>query len=106
MDGRNCEMPEIDDIYERLRQVYDPELGVNLVDLGLIYDVEIDGSAARIVMTLTTQGCPMHASLAPAVRAAVLTVPGLESVDVDVVWEPPWTPERLSPAGMLALGWL
>jgi metal-sulfur cluster biosynthetic enzyme len=98
-------MAEISEVYDRLRQVYDPELGVNLVDLGLIYAVSVDGPAVRIVMTLTTQGCPMHASLPPAVKAAVLALPGAESVDVDLVWEPPWTPERLTRAGALALGW-
>ncbi len=98
-------MPAIGDVYDRLRQVYDPELGVNLVDLGLVYAVEVDGPAVRIVMTLTTRGCPMHASLPPAVKAAVLALPGVESVDVQVVWDPPWTPQRLSRAGALALGW-
>ena len=98
-------MPSIDDVYSRLRQVDDPELGLNLVDLGLIYDVQIEGAAARIVMTLTTRGCPMHAALIPAVRAAVARLPGVEDVQVDLVWEPPWTPERLSPLGAVALGW-
>ncbi len=99
-------MPSVEQIEGQLRQVYDPELGVNLVDLGLIYDIQMDGPAVRIVMTLTTQGCPMHAALTPAVEAAVLAVPGVKSVDVEVVWDPPWTPERLTPAGALALGWI
>lgn len=98
-------MPTVAGVYDRLRRVDDPELGVNLVDLGLIYGVELDGQNVRIVMTLTTQGCPMQAALVPAVKAAVLGLQGVASVDVDLVWDPAWTPDRLSPLGALALGW-
>lgn len=98
-------MPSVDEVYSRLRQVDDPELGLNLVDLGLIYGVASDGGHVRITMTLTTRGCPMHAALVPAVRAAVASLPGAEDVEVELIWEPPWTPERLSPVGAVALGW-
>ena len=98
-------MPSEQDVYERLRRVDDPELGLNLVDLGLIYGVTIDGGCVRIAMTLTTRGCPMHDALVPAVRAAVAGLPGVEDAQIDLVWEPPWTPERLTPLGAAALGW-
>lgn len=93
-------------VLEALQQVYDPELGVNVVDLGLVYGLAIEGSRVRVTMTLTTPGCPLHGSLAEAVEAVVQSaVPGVEAVDVDVVWDPPWTPERMSEAGRSALGW-
>jgi metal-sulfur cluster biosynthetic enzyme len=98
-------MVTVDEIYNRLRLVDDPELGINLVDLGLIYGVEVDGHSVRITMTLTTQGCPMHAALAPAVEAAVLGLLEVTSVDVEVVWDPAWTPDRMSSQAALALGW-
>ncbi|MBX5491398.1 MAG: metal-sulfur cluster assembly factor [Chloroflexi bacterium] len=93
-------------VRQALHQVLDPELGVNVVDLGLIYGIDIEGAAVTVTMTLTTPGCPLHDSLAGAVEEAVrLFVPGVEAVRVDLVWEPPWTPERISPAGRAELGW-
>lgn len=89
-----------------LQQVIDPELGVNIVDLGLIYGITIEGCTVTITMTLTTPGCPLHESLAHAVEEAVrLFIPGVEAVRVQLVWEPPWTPDRISPAGRAELGW-
>lgn len=89
-----------------LQQVIDPELGVNVVDLGLIYGIAIEGATVTVTMTLTTPGCPLHESLAEAVEEAIrLFVPGVEAVRVQLVWEPPWTPERISPDGRAALGW-
>ncbi|HLI26249.1 MAG TPA: metal-sulfur cluster assembly factor [Chloroflexota bacterium] len=89
-----------------LQQVIDPELGVNVVDLGLIYGIAIEGATVTVTMTLTTPGCPLHESLAEAVEEAIrLFVPGVEAVRVQLVWEPPWTPERISPAGRAELGW-
>lgn len=93
-------------ILEALRQVFDPELGVNVVDLGLVYGVAIDGGRVAITMTLTTPGCPLQASLSLAVEEAVrASVPGVEEVRVNLVWEPPWTPERLTEAAKRDLGW-
>lgn len=93
-------------VLDALRQVIDPELGVNVVDLGLIYGIEITEGDVRIVMTLTTPGCPLHAILREAVeRALRLLVPGVERVDVDLVWEPRWTPSRITPEGREELGW-
>lgn len=95
-----------ENVMEALRQVYDPELGVNVVDLGLVYGVDIEGSHVRVRMTLTTPGCPLHASLGAAVESAIqLSVPGVESVEVELVWDPPWSPERMTAAGRRELGW-
>ncbi len=93
-------------VLEALKEVYDPELGVNVVDLGLVYGVSAERGQVRVTMTLTTPGCPLHASLAEAVESAIeFMVPGVESVAVDLVWEPPWTPDRITEAGREALGW-
>ena len=89
---------------EKLREVIDPELGCNLVDLGLIYRVELDGAKVRVAMTLTTPGCPMHESLAYGVQSALLSLAGVEEVEVQVVWDPPWNPDMMSAAGRATLG--
>jgi metal-sulfur cluster biosynthetic enzyme len=89
---------------EILREVIDPELGCNIVDLGLIYGLEIEGSKINVSLTLTTPGCPMHESIAWGVQSALLRLPGVEEVDVQLVWDPPWTPDRLTEAGRAQLG--
>jgi metal-sulfur cluster biosynthetic enzyme len=78
-----------------LRDVFDPELGMSIVDLGLIYGVEIDAGRVRITMTLTTQGCPLHDAMTEWVRQAVGKIPGVEAVEVAITFEPPWTPDRI-----------
>jgi metal-sulfur cluster biosynthetic enzyme len=92
-------------IFDALRQVNDPELGINLVDLGLIYGVEIEGGKVQVDMTLTTPGCPMHSFIARQAWLAVNNLPGVTETVVRIVWEPRWTPERLSPAARAQLGW-
>ena len=84
-----------DQVTQALREVFDPELGMSVVDLGLIYDVQVDGGRVRITMTLTTQGCPLHDSMTEWVRQAVGRVPGVQDVDVTITFEPAWTPERI-----------
>lgn len=91
-------------VEDALRQVVDPELGCNLVDLGLIYGTEISGETVRVTMTLTTQGCPMHESLVAGVRAVLLELAGVREVAVDVVWDPPWDPTMMTPAGRAQVG--
>ena len=78
-----------------LRDVLDPELGLSIVDLGLIYSVAIDRDRVHITMTLTAPGCPLHDSMAEWVRQAVGRIPGVEEVRVTVVFDPPWTPARI-----------
>jgi len=78
-----------------LGEVLDPELGLSVVDLGLIYDIHIDGGSVRITMTMTTPGCPLHDSMIEWVRRAVGKLPGVEEVAVVITFEPAWTPDRI-----------
>ena len=89
-----------------LKAVIDPELGVNIVDLGLVYGVEIDDKAhVKITMTLTTPGCPMHASFAEEIEQVLWqSLPGITGVEVDLVWDPRWNPSMISAEGMEELG--
>jgi FeS assembly SUF system protein len=92
-------------VIQALQTCYDPELPINIYELGLIYDVAIDPSGAvAIKMTLTSPACPVAGSLPPEVEAKVRAIPGVASVKVDVVWDPPWTQERMSEAARLQLG--
>jgi metal-sulfur cluster biosynthetic enzyme len=91
-------------ILETLRQVVDPEIDCNIVDLGLIYGVTIDGAKVAIQMTLTTQGCPMHESIAWGVKTALLNLQGVEDAEVDIVWDPPWDPSMMSQYGRARVG--
>lgn len=94
-----------DQIVSALRTVYDPEIPVNIFDLGLIYLIKIiGGKDIHIEMTLTAPACPVAGSMPGAVERAVKRVPGVESVDVQLVWEPPWGPERMSDEARLELG--
>ena len=82
-------------VTQALREVFDPELGMSVVDLGLIYDVQIDAGRVHITMTLTTQGCPLHDAMTEWVQRAVGQVPGVKDVAVVITFEPPWTPDRI-----------
>lgn len=92
-------------IVDALRTVYDPEIPVNIYDLGLIYDIVVDqGGNAGVRMTLTAPACPAAQSLPVEVREKVSKVPGVASSRVEIVWEPPWTKDRMSEAAKLQLG--
>lgn len=92
-------------VYEALHSVYDPELGVNVVDLGLIYDVDVSEEGfVTITMTLTTPGCPMHESLGEGVGQALQGIPGVTGGEIRLVWEPPWEPSRMTEEGRKELG--
>ena len=91
-------------VWDTLHHVIDPELGVNLVDLGLIYSVIIDAGRVRVVMTVTTPGCPMEHSLTFGVETAVLAVEGVTGVEVAVVHDPPWNPSMMTPEGRAMAG--
>ena len=86
-------------ILDTLRQVNDPELDCNIVDLGLIYDVAIRGESVTVKMTLTTPGCPMHESIAQGVQMALLGLEGVTEANVEIVWDPPWHPGMMSREG-------
>jgi metal-sulfur cluster biosynthetic enzyme len=83
-------------IWTALATVLDPELGLDIVTLGLVYGVEVDGSTARITYTLTTPGCPMERAITDGVRAATLAVEGIGRVDTHIVWEPAWHPGMIT----------
>lgn len=91
-------------VLEILRHVKDPEVDCNIVDLGLIYGVRIEDAKVTVTMTLTTQGCPMHDSIAWGVKAALLNLPEVEEVSVDIVWDPPWNPSRMTDYGRQCTG--
>lgn len=80
----------IDKIYDELRKVVDPEIGFDIVSLGMIYDVKFSGSTANIVMTLSTKSCPLHDLILGWVREAALRVEGVSECDIKLVWEPVW----------------
>ncbi len=101
---------EIEQVWAQLRQCYDPEIPVNIVDLGLIYDVDVaddeSGKGKRIAvkMTLTAPGCGMGPTIAADARQRIITLPGVAEADVMVVWDPPWAPTMISAAGKEKLG--
>lgn len=104
-------MPAIteNDVLEALKSCYDPEIPVNIVDLGLIYGVNFapapdDQQDVIVEMTLTAPGCPEHVNISAQVKSRLEQLPGVRSATVNVVWTPPWTPERLSPAARQQLG--
>jgi len=90
-------------VFEALRSVYDPELPVNIVDLGLIYDIGISGRNVRIKMSLTTPGCGMGATIAKQAEMAIKPI-GAKNVFVDIVWDPPWNPDMMSDEAKQRLG--
>lgn len=91
-------------LWEALRQVIDPELGINIVDLGLIYSVTSEAGAVTVIMTVTTPGCPMEHSLVFGVETTVLATPGVRGVQVKVVHDPPWEPSRMTPEARAQAG--
>jgi metal-sulfur cluster biosynthetic enzyme len=92
-------------VRDALRLVIDPELGHNIVDLGLVYEIVVgDGGVANITMTTTTRGCPATSYLKDGARDAAWGVPGIEFVDVTLTYEPPWTPQMMSPEAKAHLG--
>jgi metal-sulfur cluster biosynthetic enzyme len=93
-----------EDVIEVLRQCFDPEIPVNIVDLGLIYDIAIKPERVDVKMTLTALGCPMAAEVMTDVRDHLLTLPGISDAGVDIVYEPVWTPERMSEEARWELG--
>lgn len=93
------------EIYDALHRVLDPEVGINVVDLGLVYGVALDGDDVRVDLTMTTPACPLGDTLVRETQTALRDAGVSGHVDVNIVWDPPWTPERLSPAARDQLGW-
>lgn len=103
----SVEHPLYDSIVEGIRTVYDPEIPVNIYDLGLIYTIDInDDAEVRVIMTLTAPGCPVAGDMPGWVAEAVEPLPGVKQVDVDLTWEPPWGMEMMSDEARLELGFM
>jgi metal-sulfur cluster biosynthetic enzyme len=94
------------DVTQALKTVEDPEAGMNIVDLGLVYGISVEPGRVRVEMTMTSPACPVGAFLVDESAAAIRAVaPEGTDVQVDLVWEPPWTPERMSPEAQSRFGW-
>ncbi len=103
-EGEVPPKPSEDSLITAIATVYDPEIPVNIYELGLIYAIEMfDDGAVKVEMTLTAPGCPSAQELPEQVREALLAVPGVSAADVDVVWDPPWDPSRMTEEARLAL---
>ena len=97
-------MATTEQVYEQLRQVYDPEIPVNIVDLGLVYDVTLEGPTVKITMTLTSQSCPEARTIPEMMKRRCNTIEGVEGTEIEIVWEPIWGPHRISEEGKKILG--
>ncbi|MFN7181591.1 MAG: metal-sulfur cluster assembly factor [Planctomycetota bacterium] len=93
-----------EEVMEKLKECYDPEIPVNIVDLGLIYDVKIENNVVNVKMTLTAVGCPMSAGIAYDVKSKLLTLPDIKDANVEIVWDPPWNPDMMSDEAKKILG--
>ena len=91
-------------VLEALRNVHDPELGINIVDLGLVYGIRIDGDTVHVTYTLTTMGCPIGPLIEAEIKQFLSGVEGISQVDAEMVLRPPWTPEMMSEEAKAALG--
>ncbi len=97
-------MPTKDEVYEALRQVEDPELGMDIVELGLLYDVEVENGNVKVLYSLTSMGCPAGPMIQQNVEEVVRAVPGVQEVETELTWDPPWTPEKMSDDAKFILG--
>jgi len=88
-----------------LRDVIDPEVGLNVVDLGLVYGVAVEGRSLRVSLTMTTPACPLGEEIVRDAETRLRALEGVEAAAVALVWDPPWTPARMSPHARAALGW-
>jgi metal-sulfur cluster biosynthetic enzyme len=100
----NCPPPSESEVYEVLRECYDPEIPVNLVDLGLIYGVEVKDHVVNVTMTLTAPGCSMGMMIRENIEDKLLGLPGCDEAIVEIVWDPPWTPHMMTEAARKQLG--
>lgn len=91
-------------IWENLKKVIDPELGIDIVSLGLVYDVRFEGGEAEIDMTLTSPGCPLAGVIDQEIRKALVEVPEVKNLHIELIWDPPWTKEMISEEVRAELG--
>lgn len=93
-----------DDVVEALRQVEDPELGMDIVELGLFYDAAVEGDNVKVTYSLTSIGCPVGPMIEEDIQRVVAELPGVEHVETELTWDPPWSPERMSDDAKFILG--
>ncbi|NIW35156.1 MAG: DUF59 domain-containing protein [Gemmatimonadetes bacterium] len=89
---------------EALKKIEDPEIGLNIVDLGLVYDIDVDDSTINVRMTLTSPGCPVGPQILGGAKMVLMELEGIDEVNVDLVWEPYWSPDRINPEYREVLG--
>jgi metal-sulfur cluster biosynthetic enzyme len=94
----------VEAVRQELRGVMDPELGINIVDLGLVYDIEVEDSLATVTMTLTSPGCPAGGQILMSTQKAAEAAEGVDRAEVNLVWKPFWTPDRIDPAVRAMMG--
>ena len=94
----------MEEVVEALRGVEDPELGMDIVELGLFYDAEIEGNDVKVHYTLTSMGCPVGPMIQEDIHRVMIEVEGVEAVDVELTWDPPWSPDRMSDDAKFILG--
>ena len=92
------------EVWDALRLVFDPEVPINIVDMGLVYDVRVEGKKVFVKMTLTMPGCMMGPSIAGDAQVRILALPGVEEANVEMVWDPPWHPSMMSEDAKIRLG--
>jgi metal-sulfur cluster biosynthetic enzyme len=97
-------MPTKEAVVEALRSVEDPELGMDIVDLGLLYDVEVEGPKVKVIHSLTSMGCPAGPMIQEDIQNVASSLEGVEEVEIELTWEPPWTPDRMSDDAKFILG--
>jgi metal-sulfur cluster biosynthetic enzyme len=93
-----------DDVFEALHQVEDPELGMDIVELGLLYDAEVEGPKVKVIHSMTSMGCPAGPMIQEDIHRVVSELPGVEDVEIELTWDPPWTPDRMSDDAKFILG--
>jgi metal-sulfur cluster biosynthetic enzyme len=97
-------MPTKEEVFEALRQVEDPELGMDIVELGLLGDVEVEGAKVKVTYTLTSMACPVGPMIQEDIDRVIRQVPGVEEVEAELTFDPPWTPDRMSEDAKFILG--
>jgi metal-sulfur cluster biosynthetic enzyme len=97
-------VPTKEEVTEALKQVEDPELGMDIVDLGLLYDVEVEGPKVKVIHSLTSMGCPAGPMIQENIHDVTAAMPGVEEVEVELTWDPPWTPDKMSEDAKFILG--
>jgi metal-sulfur cluster biosynthetic enzyme len=97
-------MPTKEEVVDALRGVEDPELGMDIVELGLLYDVEVEGPKIKVIHTLTSMGCPVGPMIQENIDQIARAMPDVEDVEVELTWDPPWSPEKMSEDAKFILG--